>query len=468
MRKLDCATDTIQFRLVPEPYIMDEFTVTDKSNREAYLKLFKTWFLGNNKWGRKAEILNDSVLVFVKNNAKFTTYATAPIQVHLPLLGYDVLVDMNYLTLEESPLFLSMHCFLSASYFFKELPFESERQKRKIDKKRALAYYCSPEHFLRSLYNQQLRENGYQVFYTHIKSEPRHKDQLSVSKQNSDDSFEINKIDPGSDDYTPTTDQIKISYLTDKNGIKYGVLKGYKGDGLEILYRHKRGFPVNLNYANSNVYYKSSLYFNDDVCMFRKNGTMFDTSMLFTGVISSKKIGAILPNGFFLTLKNKKYPYAKILYINKAVGSFYVLDVNATKTVKTFPFELQVKANRHLSIRKTGDTLVYLTGYQKYWEAEPKAKKSDFEIKSNFGSDTFLTAGKETYLVVKIKVKKYANYVMINVPIPDGCSYSENELNNTPYHREHFKNETAIFCNTVTAGNYTFSIGCPVLLANTL
>jgi uncharacterized protein YfaS (alpha-2-macroglobulin family) len=85
----------------------------------------------------------------------------------------------------------------------------------------------------------------------------------------------------------------------------------------------------------------------------------------------------------------------------------------------------------------------------------------DFEISTSFDnkSMSLLDAGQETKLITKVMVKKDAEYVMINIPIPGGCSYSDkkNNLRNES-HREYFKNETTIFCDYLPKGEYTFEI----------
>ena len=85
----------------------------------------------------------------------------------------------------------------------------------------------------------------------------------------------------------------------------------------------------------------------------------------------------------------------------------------------------------------------------------------DFVIDTKFDTDTpgVLSAGNSAKLVVNLEVKKDASYVMINVPIPAGCSYGDKSHKTwMESHREHFKNETAIFCEDLPRGNYVFEI----------
>lgn len=131
------------------------------------------------------------------------------------------------------------------------------------------------------------------------------------------------------------------------------------------------------------------------------------------------------------------------------------------KQVTAFPFDTTLHEGDSIRIRKQGDFPVYLTSYRRYWNPEPETRRTNFEIETHFEGreDKVLEAGKKVRLVVDVKVKKYADYVMINVPIPAGCSYGDKTIS-TFYevHREHFRHETAIFCEQLQEGDYRFEI----------
>jgi uncharacterized protein YfaS (alpha-2-macroglobulin family) len=134
-------------------------------------------------------------------------------------------------------------------------------------------------------------------------------------------------------------------------------------------------------------------------------------------------------------------------------------DIN--KTISEFPFEIKISPNQKMEVSKTGDFPVYLTTFQRYWDNAPNLKKDNFEISTSFDNKPIntLAAGQETKLITIVNVKKDAEYVMINIPIPGGCSYADkkNNLRNES-HREYFKNETTIFCDYLPKGEYTFEI----------
>ncbi len=131
------------------------------------------------------------------------------------------------------------------------------------------------------------------------------------------------------------------------------------------------------------------------------------------------------------------------------------------KTVDEFPFEITVSSRDTINITKQGDFPVYLTVYSHYWDTLPVEKKSEFEISTGFEkqNNDILKAGEPVKMIASVKVLKDADFVMINVPIPAGCSYGNKSSNLLhEVHREYFRNATVIFCEHLRSGNYKFEI----------
>ncbi len=137
------------------------------------------------------------------------------------------------------------------------------------------------------------------------------------------------------------------------------------------------------------------------------------------------------------------------------------IEGDVSSVIEAFPFELIVDPNQKISVTMTGDFPVYFTSYQSFWESNPIKKSDEFEIHTQFGqaNRTILKGGEEVSLLVKVKIEKDAEYVMINVPIPGGCSYANNQSRHRfESHRENFKNETTIFCERLPIGEHTFEV----------
>lgn len=146
---------------------------------------------------------------------------------------------------------------------------------------------------------------------------------------------------------------------------------------------------------------------------------------------------------------------------SKATKSSLQIKGGYNATISEFPFEMKLAPSDGIELSRSGDFPIYFTAYQNYWNNNPIPKMGDFEIVTYFDniSTPYLKAGTETKLITKIIVNKDAEYVMLNIPIPGGCSYSDkkNNLRNET-HREYFKNETTIFFDSLKKGEYTFEI----------
>jgi hypothetical protein len=126
-----------------------------------------------------------------------------------------------------------------------------------------------------------------------------------------------------------------------------------------------------------------------------------------------------------------------------------------------FPFETQLAPGEQLNIeKKSGMPLIY-TAYSMKRIKEGQSGDA-FEISSEISSGDTLTAGIPVNLLVTVKVKQEnAEHVMIEIPIPAGCSYVDKLQHyyyNREVYREYFKEKTVIFCEKLPVGTYTFNI----------
>jgi uncharacterized protein YfaS (alpha-2-macroglobulin family) len=162
---------------------------------------------------------------------------------------------------------------------------------------------------------------------------------------------------------------------------------------------------------------------------------------------SSRIIETILPD----MLKSGTQYTETNLYIND-------------KEINQFPHISNHLEDTILSVRKTGTMPLFFTAYQQTWNQQPKAIAGDFTVTSCFiqNNDTVdvLTAGQAVELNVRVNVASEAGYVMIDVPIPAGCTYESKENNHrsVEVHREYFKEKVSIFCQKLPKGEYSFAV----------
>jgi hypothetical protein len=132
------------------------------------------------------------------------------------------------------------------------------------------------------------------------------------------------------------------------------------------------------------------------------------------------------------------------------------------KEIKNFPARITLGPQEKITLTKSrGELDIHLT--EERLQENPPAKGKEYTVNTYLRqgkriSDT-LVAGESADLVVKVSVKQLAEYVMIDVPIPAGTIYAQQ---NTPAyyesHRENFRNTTGLFCRQLSSGNYEFVI----------
>jgi len=149
-------------------------------------------------------------------------------------------------------------------------------------------------------------------------------------------------------------------------------------------------------------------------------------------------------------LKSKNETTSTKLYISGTIDT----------TVSAFPYKIKLNNQQKITIKKEGVFPCYLSVYKTIWQNFPQNDSTYFRIQTHFEKGDFiLKAGEREKLIVEVQVKKTSNYVMIEIPIPAGCSYeSKNQNSFFCTHTEFYKNKVVLFCTQLKPGDYKFSI----------
>ncbi|HTI91094.1 MAG TPA: alpha-2-macroglobulin family protein [Puia sp.] len=132
--------------------------------------------------------------------------------------------------------------------------------------------------------------------------------------------------------------------------------------------------------------------------------------------------------------------------------------------IPSFPYQAQLPAGQPMDVRESGKLPVYFTAYQQFQNKTPEKVSGTFAVSSWFEQNgvvvSRLTAGKRVTLQVEVDVKGDADYVLVEIPIPAGCSYEgkEQSYGSQEAHREYFKDKLSIFSLFLTKGLHTFSV----------
>jgi len=132
--------------------------------------------------------------------------------------------------------------------------------------------------------------------------------------------------------------------------------------------------------------------------------------------------------------------------------------------VTTFPYQALLPAGAGVDVHKSGPLPVYFTAFQQFFNPTPQRVNGVFVVRSRFESDGAtpdrLTAGKPVTLVAEIEATGDADYVLVEIPIPAGCTYADKSQwhGDQGLHREYFKNKLSIFCQSLPKGTHRFAV----------
>ena len=292
------------------------------------LNYFKRMFLGDDYWGRNAVIKNEQVITIdisessrpvdiedkrAVESSEITTVfrarASEPILIDLPLLGYELYVDLvqfkttNTKTRCSSGIGGTLDinnrtlCDILGYFYYKPYDNLKRRQAQRIEENRRKVYWNSSQHFLRSFYEDRLAENGYNLFTKELIMEVVNRDTIPVPE-----SFPV--------------DIKEHSLFLGNNRM---MIYGLKGPVLFLRYYQQRdGSPLDLKESSDALRHKdfseSTILMWQDTCIFYKDGGVADNNILFGGSISEKKVGACLPDDYAPSVIEKKKSKERVRY----------------------------------------------------------------------------------------------------------------------------------------------------------
>lgn len=139
--------------------------------------------------------------------------------------------------------------------------------------------------------------------------------------------------------------------------------------------------------------------------------------------------------------------------------STVVVSGKENKTIKEFPYNITLSGGDQLSISKeNGIPLLYSSYIMKRRKEQHFGEA--FDIKTSIDRET-LERGRATTMTVEVKVKQdNAEHVIIEIPVPAGCSYQNKNRSyrGNEVYREYFKERVAIFCEALPKGEYKYTI----------
>jgi hypothetical protein len=247
--------------LSPKTKELNEVVVKAKKGQhwDDYLRIFKREFLGESGNALQCDILNEKDLRFTYNSDSciLRAYSIKPLLIQNNSLGYSInyyLDKFKFSRKSDENRVLTETFVMMGNYIFKDnLSNLSEAEQNIIKERRKSAYLGSRMHFFRLLYQEKLIQTGKNHFLLPEDSSNTKGYIISSKKTNDSDSLVIRK------------DSIS-SYLK-------------KEDEINVRFRMK----------------SSKIYIQMDSVYFEKNGYFDPVEITFSGDMSKKRIGDLLP-----------------------------------------------------------------------------------------------------------------------------------------------------------------------------
>jgi len=126
-----------------------------------------------------------------------------------------------------------------------------------------------------------------------------------------------------------------------------------------------------------------------------------------------------------------------------------------------YPFEGAYEETADIKIQKTGNERVFLLWYQEEHVKETAPYARYFDIDTEFfekGTGRKVSAfkkGERITVRATFEVKDNEDYLMVEIPIPAGCSYGVKPQTFGNSHREYFKEKVAVFYEKISKGKHT-------------
>jgi len=150
----------LKIYLRPKTFELNTIVIrSGKTRRKLKERIFKREFLGTNRTARYCiiENMNAIELRYSKDKKTLNAFTKKPIVINNTYLGYKIDYYLDYFYYRNDTVFFQ------GAFYFKEKKIDNPEKLKSIKEHRKEVYYGSKMHFIRSLYNNHLKKEGYKV-----------------------------------------------------------------------------------------------------------------------------------------------------------------------------------------------------------------------------------------------------------------------------------------------------------------
>lgn len=157
-------SEAVRIELQVQAHEMENITIETKGKEtwDKWGELFTSYFLGTSQFAKFCTITNHEELRFRFDRATqtVTAFSKAPLIIENKALGYKITYDLEKFSYS----FQTHLVFYGGTTFFEKVQTASVHEKRTFAANRLQAYRGSKLHFMRALYSDSLRENGFSTY----------------------------------------------------------------------------------------------------------------------------------------------------------------------------------------------------------------------------------------------------------------------------------------------------------------
>lgn len=298
-------TVILDIELAPSDNVLTEVQVKSKRDKkwEKQLKKFKTYFLGESEFAEKCELENAWVLDFEEKEDGFYAKALEPLKIKNSALGYQITFDLYDFYLGKD-----LHR-IGGNVYFSELTPTNKAKLEEWFANRAYSYKKSPAFLFKSLVDNKLEDNGFQLYAPKPGSNAVRTDNFESELGKSVVAYDSkNMVGLGK---TPNSKKIFVrDNLEIHNQAVKSDLRTYQGIDYGISWMQVRGNNVYVN----------------------ENGTPQNyQDIVVSGDMDYLKVAGILPSDYDVKssaneayfLKFEKAPFAEAVHLHTDRTAYY-------------------------------------------------------------------------------------------------------------------------------------------------
>ena len=143
-------------------------------------------------------------------------------------------------------------------------------------------------------------------------------------------------------------------------------------------------------------------------------------------------------------------------------NEYLIIKGKENRIIKEFPYKIQLSENERIEIINKTKMFFYIMDYKNKKVTEPYEYNDKLNIETYFENknDNYLKSGEPVNFIINVKTLTDCEYVILEIPIPAGCSYYEKTIRTYDFetHREYYKEKTVIYIENLKKGIYDFKI----------